>query len=288
MLEDSMLRESGPTRRIRGGGDVELHVVEGGNPRGPAILFVHGYCQSTFAWRFQFESDLARDFRLVAFDLRGHGRSDKPEDPKAYGDSQMWADDVAAVIAELGLERPVAVCWSYAGLVIADYLRIYGANKLGAIDLVGAVTVKGGEKARPFTGPRFAELFPAIFSNDATLLGPVLERLAEVCVVPAQLDETTRLALIGIAALTASAAREGMQRGRKLDNDDVLSALDLPVLCTHGVQDAVVLPASGEHNARVLLNARLSLYEGVGHSPFWQEPDRFNRELRALAATAFR
>jgi len=51
------------------------------------------------------DSDLAENFRLVAMDDRGHGLSDKPKD--AYGNSDLWADDVQSVISELSLDQPV-------------------------------------------------------------------------------------------------------------------------------------------------------------------------------------
>ena len=51
-------------------------------------------------------------------DLRGHGLSDKPRD--AYGDSRLWADDVASIIDALNLDRPVLSGWSYGPLVTMD------------------------------------------------------------------------------------------------------------------------------------------------------------------------
>ena len=84
------------THKVAGGGGVQLHVVEAGNPGGRPVLFIHGISQCSLAWSRQLDSELARDHRLVAMDLRGHGLSDKPRD--AYGDSRLWADDVRAVI----------------------------------------------------------------------------------------------------------------------------------------------------------------------------------------------
>ena len=88
---------------ITGGGSCRLHAVEAGNPRGPAILFIHGFSQCSLAWNRQLRSDLTQEHRLVAMDMRGHGSSDKPRD--AYGDSRLWADDVNATIEDH--ERPV-------------------------------------------------------------------------------------------------------------------------------------------------------------------------------------
>ena len=79
--------------KIAGGG-VQLHVVEAGNPKGRAVLFIHGISQCSLAWSRQLSSDLADDHRLVAMDMRGHGLSDKPRE--GYDNSRLWADDVNA------------------------------------------------------------------------------------------------------------------------------------------------------------------------------------------------
>ena len=268
--------------RVIGGGGIALHVIDEGNPEGPPILFIHGYCQSTFAWRKQFASDLARDFRLIAFDLRGHGESDKPLDAPAYTESKRWADDVAAVIDALALQSVTLAGWSYGGYVIADYLRFYGSDRVRAVAFVCALTLKGGEKSRGFTGARFATLFPALFSPDPEILRPAMARFVDMCVAdPARLPENDRVKLLAVGEQCPAVARESTSR-RKLDNDDVLSALRIPVLCVHGTEDEVVTVASSRHNIAVIPQARLSLYEGIGHSPFFEEAERFNGELREL------
>ena len=117
--------------RVTGGGGVQLHVVEGGNRAGRPILFIHGFSQSWLCWDRQMQSDLANEFRLVALDLRGHGESDKPHD--GYSDCRLWADDIDAVIREVGLQQPLLCGWSYGSLVILDYIRQYGENAIGGI-----------------------------------------------------------------------------------------------------------------------------------------------------------
>ena len=68
---------------ITGGGGVQLHLVETGDPSGRPILFIHGFSQCWLAWSRQLNSDLADRYRLVAMDMRGHGLSEKPRD--GYG-----------------------------------------------------------------------------------------------------------------------------------------------------------------------------------------------------------
>jgi len=107
-----------------------ISAQEWGNPAGPEILFIHGFSQSHLSWMRQVEGDLAKEFHIVTYDLRGHGNSDKPLDPARYRDSKAWGDEVQAVIDAAGLKRPVLVGWSYAGRVISDYLATHGAGQI--------------------------------------------------------------------------------------------------------------------------------------------------------------
>ena len=106
-----------------------------GNPNGPEIIFIHGFSQSHLSWIKQVtNSDLAKEFHMVTYDLRGHGGSDKPLEPERYKTSQYWADELQAVMDAAGLKRPVLAGWSYAGRVMADYLTVHGAGKLAGLN----------------------------------------------------------------------------------------------------------------------------------------------------------
>ena len=84
---------------------VAVSVGEWGNPAGPEILLIHGQAQSVLSFKRQTDSALAREFRIVAYDLRGHGASDKPIDPTFYQDGKRWADEVHAVISAKRLRQ---------------------------------------------------------------------------------------------------------------------------------------------------------------------------------------
>src|SRR6188472_1343240 len=99
--EDTMIETTRPgaTRHeVKGGGGLRLHVREWGRPDGQPIVLIHGWSQNHLCWAHQYDSALADEFRLVAFDLRGHGMSDAPLDAAQYTDAALWADDLAAVI----------------------------------------------------------------------------------------------------------------------------------------------------------------------------------------------
>src|SRR5215212_9397775 len=178
---------------ITGGGGTRLHLVESGETSGHPILFVHGFSQTCHSWGRQLNSDLAQDHRLVAMDIRGLGRSDKPRD--AYGDSKLWAEDINAVIEGLALDHPILVGWSYGPLIILDYIRHYGDEKLGGINFIGGVTKLGSEEALAVLTPEFLGLIPGFFSTDAEESVQSLESLLRLCLSPELTDEDLYLML---------------------------------------------------------------------------------------------
>jgi len=94
---------------VPGGGGVKLHVRECGSPIGIPILLIHGWSQNHLCWMKQYESELQNEFRIVALDLRGHGMSDAAPQPEQYTDGDKWADDIAAIMDQLALDRPILV-----------------------------------------------------------------------------------------------------------------------------------------------------------------------------------
>jgi len=266
------------THSVAGGGGVRLHVEEAGNPHGPPILFIHGFSQSRLCWNRQFTSFLADGHRLVRIDIRGHGLSDKPDD--VYGDSVAWAADIAAVIDTLGLDRPILSGWSYGGVIICDYLRFNGTDGIGGVHLVGAVS-RLGETVVPHLGEEFRDLVPGFYSTDAEESAAALARFMRIAVTAEPSPEDLCF-FLGYNAIVPPRVRRGLF-SRTLDNDDLLRTLSTPVLISHGSEDAIVKPSMAAHHKALMPHATLSMHHGIGHSPFFEDPDRFNRELAAFA-----
>jgi pimeloyl-ACP methyl ester carboxylesterase len=263
------------THRIAGGGGVQLHVVEAGNPDGRPILFIHGISQSWLAWSRQLDSELARDHRLVAMDLRGHGLSEKPRD--AYGDSRLWADDVHAVIAGLNLDRPVLSGWSYGPLVMLDYVRHYGEERIGGMQFVGGITKLGSEAAMSVITPEFLSLVPGFFSTDAEESVRSLESLVRMCFV--QLPASDLYLMLGYNVSVPPHVRQALL-SRVVDNDDLLPRIRKPVLITHGANDAnLKLEIVDQHRAG-LPHAQVDIVPNAPHGLFWVDPSAFNQRLR--------
>jgi len=268
---------------VIGHGGTKLHVQEAGKRAGKPILFIHGFSQCSLAWSKQLSSDLAGSFRLVAMDLRGHGLSDKPRD--AYGDSRIWADDIRAVIEQLELEMPVLVGWSYGGPIISDYVAHYGEEDIAATNWVAAVCRLGEPLVgASFLGPKFLAAVPGFFSENADESVGALRTLIRLC-IPSGLSPEEEYLLLGINVAVPVHVRVGLF-SRNLDNDAIVARMRKPLLVSWNEADPIALPAMRDHLARLAPHAKVSTYPGAGHAPFWQAPERFNRELRELRESA--
>jgi non-heme chloroperoxidase len=277
--------EQGQTGRmkvyaVRGGGGLRLHVREWGKADGQPILFIHGWSQNHLCWARQYESVLADEFRLVAYDLRGHGMSEAPVEPGHYTDGKLWAEDVAAIIGELYLDRPVLVGWSYGAFVICDYVRTYGQDRIAAIDFVEGAVKLGEAAFGTLIGPGFLDHFVGATADDLPTNIATMRSFVRACVVKPVPDDDLQTAMCW--NVTVPAAIRANLAAREIDCDDVLGALKVPLLVTHGRADTVVLPAMAEHVLATIPTAQASWYDGTGHVPHLEEPGRFNRELAEL------
>jgi pimeloyl-ACP methyl ester carboxylesterase len=266
---------------VAGGGGLQLHVREWGKADGPPILFIHGWSQNHLCWDKQYESALRDEFRLVAFDLRGHGMSQAPAGPEHYTDDRLWADDLAAIIGRLGLERAVLVGWSYGAFVICDYIRAYGQDGVAAINFVEGAVKMGEAAFGTLIGPAFLDHFVDATADDLPANIRGMRGFVRACLAKPVAAEDFETALCWNMAV-APQVRASLG-ARQIDDDDVLRALEVPLLVTHGRSDTVVLPAMAEHVLATCPTAEASWYDGVGHVPHLEEPGRFNRELAALA-----
>jgi non-heme chloroperoxidase len=269
-----------PTRVTTPDG-VAIAAYEWGNPRGPEILFVHGFSQSHLSWLRQVtDAGLATAFHMVTYDLRGHGASDKPMDKQSYAADQLWADDLATVIGATRLKRPLLVGWSYAGRVIADYLRTYGATELAGINYVDA----GCSTDSELFGPELRLLNRGMQSDDLAVNIGATRRFLRACFEqqPSSDDFETMLAFNMVVPARVRAHISGSTS----DTTEALSQLTCPVLVTHGKKDPLILPTMGEFIAATVKGANLSIYDSAGHAPFWEDAPRFNAELAQFARSA--
>lgn len=269
--------------RVQGGNGLTLNVVETGQKGAPGLLFIHGLSQTYDAWSAQLTSSLADSFHLAAFDLRGHGASEKPFAKEAYHDGKLWAEDISSVIEALELSRPVLVAWSFGGIAALDYLKQFGEAEVAGLVLVGALSQNAVKAATGHLGEATAYLKDMFSNNFATQYKASQSFITHMTEKPLSEEAASRQ----LAATMMTPPQVRLNLGsRKVDHTDTLQRLGLPVLCIHGAKDQVILPSSSQHTLEHAPNASLEIYEGIGHAPFLESTERFNKGLRAFVTRA--
>lgn len=83
---------------------IKIHYVEKGDPKKPLMLFIHGFPEFWFSWRYQLK-EFSKDYYCVAIDQRGYGESDKPASVSSYHIDKM-VGDIRQFVKQLGEYEP--------------------------------------------------------------------------------------------------------------------------------------------------------------------------------------
>lgn len=258
-----------------------ISAQEWGNPNGAEVLFIHGFSQSHLSWLRQVESELANQFRLITYDVRGHGGSDKPPDQAYYKGHKRWADELKSVIEAARLKHPVLVGWSYGGRIISEYLMEYGDMSIAGINFVAAFTKVVPE----FLGPAALAARKMASENLAENIENTLLFLKLSTAKALPPDEFEMM--LAYNMIVPAKVRSHLL-ARPTPYEEGLKKIKVPVLVTHGLEDQVALIPTAHYTVSVIPNARSSFYERVGHLPFWENIPRFNRELTEFVTNANR
>ncbi|MFQ5628335.1 MAG: alpha/beta fold hydrolase, partial [bacterium] len=94
---------------------IRLHVVESGNPDGQPVIFLHGFPEFWYSWRYQFDAFADAGYHVIAPDQRGYNLSDKPKQIKAYNLDEL-AQDIAGLIDVYKHEKAFVVAHDWGGM----------------------------------------------------------------------------------------------------------------------------------------------------------------------------
>ena len=252
---------------------VGVSVEMSGAEDAPRIIFIHGVLQSRLCWKLQMNDPRFSGYRRVAYDLRGHGASDKPDIAELYQGSEVWAQELAAVIENSGTQPPILVGWSFGGKIMLDYISQYGADGLAGMVMVDAPSRTGPGNRNEVS----ARLLGEAMSDDLKTM--VAGRIAffDMCFVRQPDAQTYKECLATNFLMPTSVLRA--LGGKPVQHDDTLKAFHLPAMVVQGDEDELITKDKGKLHAELISGARYVEYAGVGHSPFLEVPDDFNADL---------
>lgn len=229
---------------------------------GPAVLLSHGYGAELRMWEGQIDA-LAGRYRLIVWDLRGHGQSDSPEDAAAYSHDATVAD-LAAVLDACGVGTAVV-----GGLSLGGYISL--AFYLAHPERVRALMLFD-------TGPGYKQAAGR-------------ERWNRFAEETARALETRGLGALGASAEVRVAAHRSAQglahaaRGILAQRDgrviESLPDIAVPTLVVVGSDDKPFL-ASTDYMAARIPGATKVVIDGAGHAPNIEKPEAFNDTLRSF------
>lgn len=283
-------------RFVEGHGGTKLNIETAGET-GPFLIFSHGFSLDTRVWFHQFE-DLATDHRLIAYDLRGHGRSE----PAADGNWSLEAlgRDLLAIIDETGDEPVVLVGHSMGGMVTVQALALQPELLHGKVrgivladttlgDVVGGLFRFGSPAVRAAIRPMLHALYKQV--------GQRPDRLERVRGRGTDLEYAwTRLVGFGpkpshthvrfmtemLRSIHSDVWTNLMPTLLELELRHHLPDLAVPVLVTVGSHDRLTPLPAAEAIVEALPNAELLVFEGSGHTPMLERPDEWNAAVRAF------
>ena len=253
-----------PLQAVRTGVSLNYEVSGEGEP----LLLAMGTSGNIGLWA-EMVPRLADRYRVIAFDNRGLGGSERGTGPITVA---SMAEDTAALLEALDVPKVHIVGWSL-GSAVAQELALAHPGRVRSLTL--GCTYCGGDGSQLMDPADFGGLVEAMGSGDPQR---VFRAMWELNLSPAFREDEARYALFTAMAESQPARRETIgfqvQAITAHDTSARLPGLSIPTLVVHGTVDRVLGVANGRQIASLLPEARLEIFESIGHMFWWEQPER--------------
>lgn len=259
---------------------VNLHVEDSGGSGRPVIL-IHGWPLSADSWKDQVSVLRDACYRVISYDRRGFGRSDKPADGYDY---DTLAADLAGLIEELDLKDISLVGFSMGGGEVARYIANHGEDRLHSVVFAAAVPpflLKGSDNPDgPLTQQAADDMAAALGRNRETFFDDFTKGFftanGQLKVTEDQRQEAVALA----HQSDQKAALACMKAFATTDFREDLKKVTVPTLVLHGDSDATVpFEGSGQRTHAAIAGSEVVLLADAPHGCNVSHADDFNLAL---------
>ena len=260
-------------------GDINLYYEDHGT--GKPVVLIHGWPLSGQSWEKQTIALLAAGHRVITYDRRGFGNSDKP----TFGyDYDTMAADLHQLITQLDLRDVTLVGFSMGGGEVARYLGKYGSERVKKAAFIAAIPpflLKTSDNRLGVDGNVFEGIKQAITADRLGFLAGFLANFYNVDVLGGKLisDQVVQ-ASWNIASGASPKGTLDCVSAWLTDFRKDLAAISVPTLVVHGDADRIVpLAASAKRTHESIKGSTVVVLEGAPHGLNWTHAEQLNRAL---------
>ena len=239
---------------------------------GETLLFIPGWTMTSGIWKEQVNS-FSKSYRVITIDPRSHGNSSKAV---AQNTLQQHARDLRKLIEDLKLPTVTLIGWSMAVGTILEYVNLYGNDRLNALILVDGSPCPLKKEDWPF-GMTAEEAYTTLmgYENQRTVqTNQFVDNMFKTDRPDSELDWIVNESLRTPTSVATVLAYDYFY----LDRRPYLSKIGVPTLIimtgeTRGI---------GEYMNSKIQGSKLSIFEGLGHALFIEDPKKFNDQVAAF------
>jgi len=243
--------------------------------KGDPLLLINGLAFPMDLWYAQI-ADLSKDFRVIALDNRGIGRSDMPDEEYSIA---LMASDAVGLLRELGIDRAHVVGLSMGGFISQEIALSYPA---WVHCLILIATGMGGprslELGRPFWEKATAEIQgktpEQVYRTDLTLMAAP----GFAAGYPDVVEKAVSLRMKNVQPLQAFLRQ--LNACNVFDINERAQRISQPTLIVLGKDDPLFPIVLADDYRKKLPNAKMIIYENCGHAILLEQPDRLSRDIR--------
>ena len=259
--------------------NVKLYVKDYG--QGKPVILIHGWPLSNEMWEYQIDTLVQNNFRVIAYDRRGFGKSSHPWDGYDY---DTLADDLRAIIEQLNLEETALVGFSMGGGEVVRYFSRHGGKGVSKAVLISSVTpfqLQTDSNPNGVPQEKYDGMAEQIKSDRIGFLDSFGKTFFGVSFISKPIS-TPLLDYYRMLCSFAS-PRATLECAKSFSSTDFrgeMASVNVPTLIIHGDEDKTVpIEITSEIATKLIPDNKFIVYEGAPHGLFYIEKDKLNSDL---------
>jgi non-heme chloroperoxidase len=254
---------------------------------GKPVVLIHGWPLSKEMWEYQVDDLINGGFRVIGYDRRGFGMSDRPWHGYDY---DSLTDDLRAVIEQLDLNDITLVGFSMGGGEVARYFTRYGGERVSKAVLVSSVVpyvLKTDDNPDGVPTDAIDGMITGVKEDRIGFLDNFGKEFFGISFLKHSVSNATLEYYRNIAAMASPRATlECIKSFSYTDFRNDVPAINVPTLIIHGDADKIVPTAtSSEQSTKLVPNNQYIVYEGAPHGLFFTEKNRLSHHLVSFITT---